>query len=135
MIQQLSLSLQLKVSSYLDLCVGSSVITFLCHLVTISFKLVSSQESVDTAFSFTCISTGRQVNSVVWIRGDFLLDNTDPPLLTNASTFSYTNVIMVSGRTPGRYTCQVRGPNDQVVSSADITVQGTNLTYPFNYCK
>ena len=79
---------------------------------------------MDINFSLACNSIGGPANSVVWTRDGFLLDNTGPLELINASTFSYTNVIMVSSRTPGTYTCQIREQNDQVLSSANFSVQG-----------
>ena len=43
---------------------------------------------------------------------------------------------MVSDRTPGTYTCTIRGPNDQILSSINFTVQGictmqTNAMYMY----
>ena len=64
---------------------------------------------------------------MVWTRDSFLLDNTGPLVLVDDSTFSYTNVLMVSGRTLGTYTCQIRGPDDQFLSSANFDVQGIIL--------
>ena len=64
---------------------------------------------------------------MVWTRDGFLLDNTGPLVLVDDSTFSYTNVLMVSGRTPGTYTCQIRGTNDQILSFANFSVQGITL--------
>ena len=91
--------------------------------VQVSFQ--SSMDYNDISFSLTCNSTGGQANSVVWTKDGFLLHHdTGPPVLTDASTLSYTNVLMVSGRTPGTYTCTIRGSSDQVLGSASIDVQG-----------
>ena len=54
-----------------------------------------------------------------------LLKFTSSLSLVNASTFSYTDILEVNGRILGRYTCQIRGPNDQSLSSAHFTVQGS----------
>ena len=83
--------------------------------------------STNINFSLTCNSSGGPVSNVIWTRDGFLLDNTGPLVLTDASTFSYTNILVVGGRIPGTYTCQVRGQDDQVLSSTSISVQGTYL--------
>ena len=46
--------------------------------------------------------------------------------MIDASTLSYSSVLMVSGRIPGTYTCgTIRGTSDQDLSSANFSVQGT----------
>ena len=90
----------------------------------VDFQLISSQNSMDVSFSLTCNSSGGPVSSVTWIRDGFLLGNTGPVVLTDASTASYTNVLEVNSRAPGTYTCQIRGPSHQVLSSMDFNVQG-----------
>ena len=98
-------------------------------MVQVNFQFIANKESMNIIFSLTCNSTGGQANSVVWTRDGFLLHNTGPPVLTDASTLSYTNVLMVSGRTPGTYTCTIRGTSDQVLNSANFTVQGIIIPY------
>ena len=93
-------------------------------LVQVDFQVVADKESVNISFSLTCNSTGGQASGVVWTRDDFLLHNTGPLVETDASTLSYTNVLMVRGRTPGTYTCTVTGTSSQVLNSANFTVQG-----------
>ena len=94
-------------------------------MVQVNFQFISDKESVNISFSLTCNSTGGQASGVVWTRDGFLLDNTDPLVITDAATFSYTNVLMVSGRAPGTYTCTIRGTSDQDLSSANFSIQGT----------
>ena len=93
-------------------------------VTTSAFKLTSAQVSVDVSFSLTCNSSGGPVSSMTWTRDGFLLDNTGPLVLTDTSTASYTNVLKVNSRAPGTYTCQIRGPSHQVLSSMDFMVQG-----------
>ena len=81
-------------------------------------------DSIDISFFLTCNSSGGPVSSVIWTRDGFLLDNTGPLVLTDASTDSYTNVLEVNSRAPGTYTCQIRGPSDHVLSSVNFSVQG-----------
>ena len=95
--------------------------------ITISFRLTSSQDSTSISFSLTCNTTGGPVSSVIWTRDGLLLDNTGPLVLTNASTASYTNVLEVNNRTPGTYTCQKRGADNQILGSKDFAVDGMLL--------
>ena len=91
--------------------------------LTNALQLTSGQESKDVSFSLTCNSSGGPVSSVIWTRDGSISDNTGPLVLTDASTASYTNVLEVNSRAPGTYTCQIRGPSHQVLSSMDFTVQ------------
>ena len=93
-------------------------------MVQVNFQFISDKESVNISFSLTCNSTGGQASGVVWMRDGFLLNSTDPLAVTDASTLSYTSVLMVSGRAPGTYTCTIRGTNDQVLNSTNFIVQG-----------
>ena len=93
-------------------------------MVQVNFKFISDKDSVNISFSLTCNSTGGQTSSAVWTRDGFLLDNTDPLVVIDASTFSYTSVLMVSSRAPGTYTCTIRGTSDHVLNSANYIVQG-----------
>ena len=105
--------------------------------LTNSFQLtsISAQNSANVTFSLTCNSSGGPVKSVEWMRDGFSLDNTGPLILTNSSTASYTNTLDVSGRLPGTYTCQIRGPDNQILSSMDVPINGIyrclslNITY------
>jgi hypothetical protein len=99
-------------------------------MVQVNFQFID-KESMNISFSLTCNSTGGRASSVVWTRDGFLLHNTAPLVLTDASTLSYSNVLMVSGRAPGTYTrsCTIRGTSDQDLSSADFTVQGVINLY------
>ena len=53
-------------------------------LVQVNFLLIA--ESVNISFSLTCNSTGEQASGVIWTRDGFLLPNTNPLALTDAST-------------------------------------------------
>ena len=79
---------------------------------------------MEVTFSLTCNTTGGPVSSVIWTRDDLLLDNTCPLVPTNASIASYTNVLEVNNRTPGTYTCQIRGADNQILGSKDLAVDG-----------
>ena len=110
--------------------------------LTNSFQLmsISAQNSANVTFSLTCNSSGGPVQSVEWMRDGFPLDNTGPLVLANASTASYTNTLDVSSRLPGTYTCQIRGPDDQILSSMDVPINGiyphvynNNFNFDFTY--
>ena len=96
--------------------------------LSVTFQLTSYLVSIDVSFSLTCNSTGGLVNSLIWRRDGFLLDNTASLVLTDSSTLSYTNVLQVNSRTTGEYTCLIRGPNDNILNSTIFIVQGSN--YP-----
>ena len=93
-------------------------------MVQVNFQFISDKDSVNISFSLTCNSTGGQASGVVWTRDGFLLDNTDPLVVTDASTLSYSSILMVSSRAPGTYTCTIRGTSDQVLNSTNFVVQG-----------
>ena len=93
-------------------------------MVQVNFQLVADKESMNISFSLTCNSTGGVASGVIWTRDGFLLRNTNPLVETDASTLSYTSVLTVSGRTPGTYTCTIRGTSDQDLGSANFIVQG-----------
>ncbi|MCG8621108.1 MAG: immunoglobulin domain-containing protein [Proteobacteria bacterium] len=93
-------------------------------MIQVNFHFEISESSDDISFSLTCNSTGGQASSVVWTRDGFLLDNTNPLVVTDASTLSYSSVLVVSGRTAGTYTCTIRGTSDQDLGSANFIVQG-----------
>ena len=91
-------------------------------IVTVNFSLLS-----DVSFLLTCNSTGGPVDSMIWTRDGFLLDNTEPLVLTNVSTASYTNVLQVNNGTLGTYTCQTRGSGGQLLGSTLFAVLGIKL--------
>ena len=70
------------------------------------------------------------MQSVEWMRDGFPLDNTGSLVLINASTASYSNTLDVSGRLPGTYICQIRGSDNQILSSVDTAIidNGTILS-------
>ena len=95
---------------------------------SVNFQLTTFLDSIDISFSLICNSTGGTVTSLIWTRDGFPLDNTDPLVLTDAPTASYTNVLQVNSGTTGEYTCLIRGPNDELLNSTTFNVQGSS--YP-----
>ena len=94
-------------------------------VVEVTFEITSNDDPSDINFSLSCNSQyGEPGNRATWTKDDVLLDSDGSLDLVNASTSSYTNVLMVCGRTPGTYMCQVRGTDDQLLNSATFIVQG-----------
>ena len=94
-------------------------------MVEIDYHFVSNEDSMNITFSPFCNSQfGEPGNRAVWTRDDVLLDNNGSLDLVNASTSSYTNVLMVRGRTPGTYMCQIRASDNRFLNSANFIVQG-----------
>ena len=108
------------------------IVTFSDIIVQVSLHFKVNECSDDICFSLTCNSTGGQARVVVWTRNGSFLDNTNPLIETDASTFSYSSVLMVSGRAPGTYTCTIRGTNDRDLSSASFAVQGMSAILDSN---
>ena len=109
----------------------TAVLDILPHVgiidLSVTFQLTSSLNSIDISFSLICNSTGGPITSLIWTRDGFLLDNTDPLVLIDTSTDSYTNVLHVNNRTSGVYKCLVRGLNDELLNSTLFNVQGSNI--------
>lgn len=92
-------------------------------LVRISFHWIY-QDSPNVSFSLACNSSSGPATRVMWTRDGLLLDNTSRLVPINASSSSYTNVLTVNGRKPGTYGCQIGGPNNQMLTSTNFSVQG-----------
>ena len=84
-------------------------------MIQVNFQFID-KESTNISFSLTCNSTGRQASGVVWTRDGSLL------VVIDASTFSYTSVLPVSGRASGTYTYTIRGTSNQDLGSANSIV-------------
>ena len=95
--------------------------------VEVAFEIISSDDPLDINFSLSCNSQYGEpgnVNRAIWTKDDVLVDSDGSLDLVNASTFLYTNVLMVRSRAPGTYMCQIRGMADQLLNSATFIVQG-----------
>ena len=84
----------------------------------------------DSTFRLTCISTGGPATTVTWTRDNVTItEGTVTHYYTHYGTDngSYDNILTVTERLVGLYTCTVandRPSND----SATITVQGNNIS-------
>ena len=80
----------------------------------------------DSTFTLTCISTGGPATTVIWTRDNVTITE-GTVTYYNTEDISYTNILTVTERLEGLYTCTVandRPSND----SANITVQGNNVS-------
>ena len=80
----------------------------------------------DSTFTLTCISTGGPATTVTWTRDNVTItEGTESHYIEDGG--SYGNILTVTERLEGLYTCTVandRPSND----SANITVQGNNIS-------
>ena len=95
------------------------------QMASITFQLLSSPSALTPLFSLTCISSGGPVAAVTWQRDNIPLPNTGPLVLDDGVTATYHNDLKVTGRHPGRYTCEIRDDDDSLLHSAmDYGVPG-----------
>ena len=80
----------------------------------------------DSTFRLTCISTGGPATTVTWTRDNVTItEGTETHYVTYGG--NYTNILTVTERLEGLYTCTVA--NDRLsTDSATITVQGNNIS-------
>ena len=77
-------------------------------------------------FRLTCISTGGPATYVTWTRDNVTITEVTE---TNYDTYggNYTNILTVTERLDGLYTCTVANDRPST-ASATITVQGNNIS-------
>ena len=84
----------------------------------------------DSTFTLTCISTGGPATTVTWTRDNVTItEGTESHYIEDGG--SYGNILTVTERLEGLYTCTVandRPSND----SANITVQGNNISTEYS---
>ena len=93
----------------------------------LQFSLQSAPTADPPVFTLTCISTGGPATTVTWTRDGAVVSYNKYFLhaqtVTNSADSTYSSVLTVTGREPGKYQCTVtnaRG-ND---SSSSLTVKG-----------
>ena len=87
----------------------------------VEFELIT-----DSTFTLTCISTGGPATTVTWARDNVTITE-GTVTHYDVDNGSYANILTVTERLGGLYTCTVandRPSND----SANITVQGNNIS-------
>ena len=81
----------------------------------------------DSKFTLTCTSTGGPATTVTWTRDNVTITE-GTEIIYDTDGGSYINILTVTERLEGLYTCTVandRPSND----SANITVQGNKSTH------
>ena len=118
--------------------VGGNVYTHACILCILIYHTILEIEEItvsddvefqlitDSTFRLTCISTGGPATTVTWTRDNVTItEGTVTHYVTDDE--SYINILTVTERLEGLYTCTVA--NDRPSSdSANITVQGNNIS-------
>ena len=88
------------------------------------FQLTSNPTAQSVTFSLTCTSNGRPINTMEWERyGEAVSGSNIYPDLTDTETATYRNILYVTVRETGVYTCTATDGNDTDVVE-NITVKG-----------
>ena len=89
------------------------------------FQLTSDPAALSVTFSLTCTSSGGPINTMTWEKDSAIVPGSNIyPDLTSNVTATYTNILPVTGREPGNYTCRATD-GDTLSLSESLTVQGT----------
>ena len=101
-------------------------------MVEITHPLQFSLQTTPTAdppvFTLTCVSTGGPATTVTWTRdgaavsydANYVFTKT----VTDQVTATYSNVLTVTGREPGSYTCSVANIRTAPPATTSLTVAG-----------
>ena len=87
----------------------------------VEFKLIT-----DSTFRLTCNSTGGPATAVTWTRDNVTITE-GIETHYNTDNGNYTNILTVTERLEGLYTCTVANDRPST-DSATITVQGNNIS-------
>ena len=95
------------------------------QLDPINFVLTSDPTAQSVTFSLTCTSNGGPINTMQWEKDGVAVNGLNIyPDLTNNEMATYRNILQVTGRETGVYTCTATD-GDGLSFSMDITVEGT----------
>ena len=96
--------------------------------VPIQFHLQTTPTADPPVFTLTCVSTGGPATTVTWTRDGAILSNDANHVFTKTVTHqltaTYSNVLTVTGREPGSYTCSVANARTAPPATASLTVAG-----------
>ena len=94
----------------------------------LEFNLTSNITADLPVFTLTCIYTGDPAANVTWTRDGAAVSSdtshTLTPTETDDITATYSNVLTVTGRLPGNYTCSVANVRTAHPATASLTVAG-----------
>ena len=92
------------------------------------FSLVSALTADPPVFTLTCVSTRGPATTVTWTRDGAAVSNDTNHVftktVTDQLTATYSNVLTVTGREPGNYTCSVANARTAPPATASLTVAG-----------
>ena len=95
--------------------------------MTTNFVLTSDPAAQSVTFSLTCTSNGGPINTMQWeIDGEAVPGSNIYPDLTDTETATYSNILRVTGRETGVYTCTATD-GDTLSFSTAITVEGIHI--------
>ena len=107
------------------LCILISLLILDIEAINVS-NYVEFNLITESLFTLNCISIGGPATYVTWTRNNVTITNGAETNI-DINDGSYGNILTVTGRLEGLYTCTVandRPSND----SANITVQGNNIS-------
>ena len=100
----------------------------------IPFQLTSDPAAQSVSFSLTCTSNGGPISTMKWRNDGMAVSGSNIyPDLTNNETATYINVLQVSGRETGTYSCDATDGAGTISLSITITVQGKTNIVTFIY--
>ena len=92
------------------------------------FSLQTTPPADPPVFTLTCVSTGGPATTVNWTRDGAAVPYDANHVLTQTVTYqhtaTYSNVLTVTGRLPGNYTCSVANVRTAPPATASLTVAG-----------
>ena len=94
----------------------------------LEFNLTSNITADLPVVTLTCVYTGDPATNVTWTRDGAAVpsdvNHTLTQTVTDDLTATYSNVLTVSGRLPGNYTCSVTNDRTAQSAAASLTVAG-----------
>ena len=95
---------------------------------TIQFSLQTTASADPPVFTLTCVSTAGPATTVNWKQnGVIVLYDSNHEFIktvTDQLNATYSNVLTVTGREPGNYTCSVANDRTVPPATASLTVAG-----------
>ena len=94
--------------------------------IPLQFSLQTAPTADPPVFTLTCVSTGGPATTVTWTRDgaavSYDANHVFTKTVANQLTATYSNVLTVTGREPGSYTCSVANVRTAPPAIASLTV-------------
>ena len=95
------------------------------------FNLTSAVTADPLVFTLTCAYTGSPAANVTWTRDEAAVSSNTSHTLTQTETdgltATYSNVLTVTGRLPGNYTCSLANDRTAQPATASLIVAGETV--------